>query len=541
MLEHAEADSKTFVEVGSPFDQFNEPTTMPLSGAVVAVSDCLDVEGFSTRYNLTSTMMHDMPSTSHPFVHWLCQQGARVSGKLRGHSPLGLDEATVIGPHHQGASALRNRCCDYVVCTAFMGVAGATACVSDDVCCFTPSGNTFDIEDTRYGSSCGSIAILAHSVDDLVYLWQAYTGTLRTIERIVSEGKRREGEAVDGGDGVSVLGGMWAQLKSGGRLLSSTAIAIKKRLQGAPSTGPPPFQSPSMARSNSASKYLSSWNVHRDGVLKVGYPASWIDSHSEGTMTSVDFEVRLKALYEQRAFLGRRNRRKGGRQPAEDGSIYRGDKEYRIEFVPVHLDIDLHRIVPHVVKTSSYELARQLTENERKWRPPQSTSKKRRDASALAAATPPSPDVSTPAADEDRKKMDARPTGLLEELPQSIVTANFEGSKISAESYHHDTSLWNERISSIIDDAFVDVDILCCPILSHPYREGNIRSVSYALPFILHGNPTLSLRLDADTSVMLVGETGQGSQLLEDAVSFASFLKGDEAGRWWWTRGIWNR
>lgn len=159
-------------------------------------------------------------------------------------------------------------------------------------------------------------------------------------------------------------------------------------------------------------------------------------------------------------------------------------------------------------------------------------------AGATGDAAPASPPP--PAPEKENKKDTARPTGLLEELPQSIVTANFEGSKTTAESYHHDTSLWNERISTIIDDAFVDVDILCCPLLSYPYKEGNIRSVSYSLPFILHGNPTLSLKLDNDTSVMLVGEMGQGSQLLEDAVSFATFLKGDAAGRWW-TRGLWDR
>ncbi|CUI13030.1 amidase, putative [Bodo saltans] len=67
-------------------------------------------------------------------------------------------------------------------------------------------------------------------------------------------------------------------------------------------------------------------------------------------------------------------------------------------------------------------------------------------------------------------------SGMMDELPTSVVTALFNGRNVSEEQYVAAHRL-RQNIVREIDNQFRDVDLICCPVVGEPYVEGNMRSV----------------------------------------------------------------
>lgn len=123
-------------------------------------------------------------------------------------------------------------------------------------------------------------------------------------------------------------------------------------------------------------------------------------------------------------------------------------------------------------------------------------------------------------------------SGMLDELPQSIVTALFNGRNITDDQYLA-AQRFREGVVREIDNQFRDVDLICCPVVCDPYIDGNIRSVICTIPFALSGNPMLSARVDDKLALQFIGEMGRDTGLLEDATSLLRFMGKGRAPRWW--------
>jgi Asp-tRNA(Asn)/Glu-tRNA(Gln) amidotransferase A subunit family amidase len=123
-------------------------------------------------------------------------------------------------------------------------------------------------------------------------------------------------------------------------------------------------------------------------------------------------------------------------------------------------------------------------------------------------------------------------SGMMDELPTSVVTALFNGRNVTENQYVAAHRL-RQNIVREIDNQFRDVDLICCPVVGEPYVEGNMRSVITTVPFALSGNPTLSARVDDKLALQLVGEMGRDTGLLEDATSLLRFMGKGKAPRWW--------
>nr|CCC47962.1 conserved hypothetical protein, fragment [Trypanosoma vivax Y486] len=65
-----------------------------------------------------------------------------------------------------------------------------------------------------------------------------------------------------------------------------------------------------------------------------------------------------------------------------------------------------------------------------------------------------------------------------------------------------------------------------------PYINNSMRSIALLLPFSLGGNPMVSLQLEPDFPVALIGELGRDTGLFEDCTTFLQFVQGTSP-RWW--------
>ena len=417
-LEYAERRDSGMIEVASllEFNASAVPSSLPLSGCVVSVSDALDVVGFSTRYGVNAKTLHKVPDRSFPLVVWMQSQGARVVGKLHCGSPLAWNDAFRIKKiHNPHGAALREKCCHVALTSSFVGIAGANGSIMDDFTAFKPTTSVFPVEEMGFGGTTGSIAIVSKQLDDVNYLWKCYTGEIRA---------HSDNDIAPSSPNKNLLR----------------------------STAPRP--------------------------LKVGYPSQWIDKYCGDRYLAVDFEVKLKSLCE--TFLR--------------ADPMRRKKVNHITFVPVDVSLDISNLVPLVDTISTYELAQIMHKD--------------RSKSAI--------------------------TGLMEELPTQIVSRIFDGRKVSEPQYLSARTVVEDGIHSAVEEMFTDVDLLCVPLLCEPFQDGNMRSFTTSIPFFMTGNPVVSLHLDKELSVLLVGEVGRDSGLLEDATSFVDQVKGTSPT--WWKR-----
>ena len=159
----------------------SSPAHAALSGVTVAVADCLDVSGFSSRFGLTSSIYHHVarPENEFPFVSWMKMHGAHVVGKLACHTPLCLEEATVISASNNAAIAVTSGACDFALTSSIVGPAGLTSCLFHDVCSFKPTARSFAGPRglaSPFWADSQSVALVGRHFDDLLYLWHVHTG-----------------------------------------------------------------------------------------------------------------------------------------------------------------------------------------------------------------------------------------------------------------------------------------------------------------------------------------------------------------------------
>ncbi|KAG5508233.1 hypothetical protein JKF63_05489 [Porcisia hertigi] len=288
--------------------------------------------------------------------------------------------------------------------------------------------------------------------------------------------------------------------------------------------------------------------------LAVGYPAEWIDRYCKGKYkSSAEFHQRITdAVYMHSAL----------------------HYNQKLEIVPLAFDFSIEEVMEAVTTISHYELAKAF---ERSLAPVAasasivgsqvgSTAHVTEDAKYDSARglsgnrhrEENSSTVSSPEAvvkhhvvpdkqpiEEPQDSHDAAPDGpnafrgvpgvLWDELPKSILDSVEAGQRLSFRDYHHALRVRDDVVRST-EEQFTDVDCLVTPLLSDPYTSGDLRSVRLTLPFQLAGNPILSMQVDPQTPVAIVGELGRDAALMEDAFCFLQFVRG--ASPSWWRQRV---
>lgn len=288
--------------------------------------------------------------------------------------------------------------------------------------------------------------------------------------------------------------------------------------------------------------------------LAVGYPAEWIDAYCTGKYSSAaEFHKRITdAVYMHSAL----------------------HYNQKLEIVPLAFDFTMEEVLEATTIISRYELAKAF---ERLFRPA-SAAAATPEESAAAAAAATAAYAKTQAEEVEKKKSAAvagvlhdevisdhdaadpielnalsgvlpiaydakhaaspnRPntfsglTGVLEELPAGIVESIRAGQKLSVWDYNRALRI-RDNVVRAAEEQFMDVDCFLTPLLSDPYESGDLRSVRLTLPFHLAGNPILSVQVDPETPVALIGELGRDAALMEDAFCFLQFVRG-ASPRWW--------
>jgi Asp-tRNA(Asn)/Glu-tRNA(Gln) amidotransferase A subunit family amidase len=509
----AKAALRFFTEIADniadPSSSLNVPSNDVVSGVTVAVVDCLDVSGLSTRFGLPSSSLIRhvaRPDTEFPFVSWLRTHGAHVIGKLACHSPLCLEEAAAITPLNSAAIAVSSGACDIAITSSIIGPAGLTNSVFCDVCAFKPTAGTFPAPrgSAPFRTESQSVALVGRHFDDLLYVWQAYTGEFKAS--MIAQPRR-------GAD----LGG--ALSSSGGGVMLDSALGSCPIPRSPSPSADAPYASDLTSGGISASfwRFLTRQRANqkrkkrqpRDDFvidLTVGFPAKWIDKLMGDRMTASSFAYQLHQMREKHRPLLRKD-------------LDSASTNLRIR--PIEFDsIDLDQVLRNVNTIAYYELATAFDRHVDAYVRGMSDVGVQSSASSLQE-----PAASSPS------------SAFLDDLPPHVAAAIYDGRRLT--SWDYNRALQGRlRIVSYIEELFRDVDVICSPILAHPFQDGNSRSIITSLPFAMVGSPTASAYLSEDLSVQLVGELGRDSGLLDDATAFLSFVKGSSPG--WFRRKFLN-
>lgn len=585
-----------FVEVPSEKDVRNNfIPNGPLSGVAVAVSDALDVQEFHTRSGLDTPMFHHAARKEFPLISWLRRQGAQVVGKLSCRTPLAVNEGCIFGKKKPASIAVVNRCCHYCISCSLNGPASIACAVSHDICGFKPSAQTFGTFTEQFKLSMPSmtLGIAAKRVDDLLYLWQLYTSAITPSEEEGKPGNKLDGKASGGHVATAwrEAGGTFARQRPADPKYASPEMidhhpsnyTIKDRrgrmsdidvgwrdynaeaaaandfnaAAAAASMGPPtssaPWWNPFSWKNNAnnrgghggmgAPRKAARYEAPRV-ELTVGYPAEWIDQYCQKMYgTSKEFAHKLtNTALERSAF----------------------SKNQKMEVVPLSFDVAIEDVIHAVSVISHYELANAFenlfvggsgtsTGEEKSTTKPSSTpgnstarpatsdgvngkeAAKRgtgKDAGVQDKNYPElvTVDPNTPAALNRPHTFEAM-SGVLEELPKEIVSSIYKGQGLTLSDYHSALRLRDDVVRAT-EEQFHDVDTIVVPLLAEPYTVGNMKSVALTLPFHLGGNPLLSIQIEKDMPVALVGELGRDAALLEDSFCFLQFVRG-ASPKWW--------
>ncbi|CAD2221659.1 hypothetical protein AGDE_15947 [Angomonas deanei] len=243
---------------------------------------------------------------------------------------------------------------------------------------------------------------------------------------------------------------------------------------------------PSVIRRAVFGKKLEEDYLHIPRVeLAIGYPAEWIDAHCAEMYGGA----------------------KGFHTLLNDAAYRRGTANLlsnRIEIIPIAFDFRLEDVQWSCNVIAQYELVRAL--------------ESLYDHYSLAKG------------DAQSNRLQSI-EAFLQELPPSIIEAVGKGQKLSKSAYENAWRVRDDVIRSS-EEQFQDVDAFVLPLLAAPYTSGSPSSNLLTLPFHLGGHPMLSLQLDQRVPVGLVGELGRDAALLEDALRFVEFVRGD-APSWW--------
>lgn len=269
--------------------------------------------------------------------------------------------------------------------------------------------------------------------------------------------------------------------------------------------------------------------------LAVGYPAEWIGQYCKGKYASSDlFHKQLAdAVYLHSAL----------------------HKNQKLEIIPLAFDFSIEEVLEATTVITHYELAKAF---ERLFMPsstPAASSVKSAAAEIsdsskephLAANTnnknggmeagsggvvvePLTLDARRPAAPNRANTFTAL-SGVLEELPNGIVESILAGQKLTVRDYNRALRIRDDVVRGT-EEQFMDVDMFVVPLLCDPYTSGDLHSVRLTLPFHLAGHPILSVQVDPETPVALIGELGRDAALMEDAFCFLQFVRG-ASPKWW--------
>lgn len=195
-----------FTEVASELDiKHNLAMNDLLCGVAVAVSTALDEPEFRSWSGLAAPSLRDAACHEFPFISWLRRQGACFVGKLSCRSPLALDEGSIFGSEKPSSIAVSRGACHYSISCSLLSPPSISCCAGEDVVGFKPTAQTFGTftEDYKLWVPSMTLGITAHSVDDLLYLWQVYTAA---IDPVGSATSADETVSTDNGKTAPVVG-----------------------------------------------------------------------------------------------------------------------------------------------------------------------------------------------------------------------------------------------------------------------------------------------------------------------------------------------
>ncbi|KAF5225290.1 hypothetical protein ECC02_001467 [Trypanosoma cruzi] len=477
-----------------------------LSGVAIGVSDALDVREFRTRYGTESQLLHQMPHTEFSFVSWLRRHGAQFIGKLACQTPLSMGEASVLVPECPAAVAVYQNACNYAIGSALMGPAAMTSPIHYDVAAFKPTAQSFATFTDGYklGIPSMSIGVTAARLDDIFYLWEVFTSAIQPS--YLQEENRRESNT---GNSKNIGGSAGTEHDNNASSVSGRGSSNSKNITSNRSISTSSNNGGSSgiggggggggARQSRLTDYKS-WDAintfasneelrGRHIELSVGYPADWIDTLCKERLLSAD-EFRRRIL-----------------RLATTQNAMR--KNELLEVIPVTLNIDIEVVVNAIQTIFFYEISRAFD----------------------TLFTPASHNRNRASSPSHANTMSQ--FGLLDELPDGLVTAIFNGRALTNLDYQRALQT-RDNVVRATEEQFLDVDLIVTPILSEPYVNGSLRSIGPLLPFSLGGNPMVSLQLEAGFSVALVGELGRDTGLFEDCTKFLEFVRGTSPP--WWRR-----
>lgn len=562
----ADAPEIFFVEVASEEDVRNVfIPNGPLSGVAVAVSDALDVQEFRTRSGVDTPMFHHAARKEFPLISWLRRQGAQVVGKLSCRTPLAVNEGCIFGKKKPASLAVVNRCCHYCISCSLNGPASIACAVSHDICGFKPTAQTFGTFTEQFKLSMPSmtLGIAAKRVDDLLYLWQLYTSAINSssesayndqvtvstgdkkssydatesLKRDVGEPKYASLEMIDHHPSnytIKDRRGRMSDIDVGWRdynAVTAAANDFSAATTPIPTSVPGNWWNPLSWTGRYHQHKSSGSGPHKTEKMEasrveltVGYPAEWIDQYCQKMYgTSKEFANKLTNTALERSAFGRRQ---------------------KMAVVPLSFDVEIEDVIHAVSVISHYELANVFEKLFVGTTPTTSTAtdkdanensseKQKTATTATNAIDYPeliTVDPSKPAALNHPHTFQAM-SGILEELPKEIVSSIYKGQGLTLSDYHSALRLRDEVVRAT-EEQFRDVDAIVVPLLAEPYTVGNMRSVGLTLPFHLGGNPLLSIQIEKDMPVVLVGELGRDAALLEDSFCFLQFVRG-VSPKWW--------
>ncbi|EAN93343.1 hypothetical protein C3747_24g102 [Trypanosoma cruzi] len=477
-----------------------------LSGVAIGVSDALDVREFRTRYGTESQLLHQMPHTEFSFVSWLRRHGAQFIGKLACQTPLSMGEASVLVPECPAAVAVYQNACNYAIGSALMGPAAMTSPIHYDVAAFKPTAQSFATFTDGYklGIPSMSIGVTAARLDDIFYLWEVFTSAIQPS--YLQEENRRESNT---GNSKNIGGSAGTEHDNNASSVSGRGSSNSKNITSNRSNSTSSNNGGSSgiggggggggARQSRLTDYKS-WDAintfasneelrGRHIELSVGYPADWIDTLCKERLLSAD-EFRRRIL-----------------RLATTQNAMR--KNELLEVIPVTLNIDIEVVVNAIQTIFFYEISRAFD----------------------TLFTPASHNRNRASSPSHANTMSQ--FGLLDELPDGLVTAIFNGRALTNLDYQRALQT-RDNVVRATEEQFLDVDLIVTPILSEPYVNGSLRSIGPLLPFSLGGNPMVSLQLEAGFSVALIGELGRDTGLFEDCTKFLEFVRGTSPP--WWRR-----
>lgn len=264
--------------------------------------------------------------------------------------------------------------------------------------------------------------------------------------------------------------------------------------------------------------------------LAVGYPAEWIDQHCTSKYTSsAEFHQRITDAVSMHSAL---------------------HYSQKLEIVPLAFDFSVEEVMEAMTVISRYELAKAF---ERLIAPATAPAQADEDAKSgnndngkdNATVSSPGKVLHLPvvpsvepitfsggdAPATNRPNLLVGLSGAPEDLPASLADSIQAGQKLSIRDYHRALRVRDDVVRST-EEQFMDVDCFVTPLLCDPYTSGDVRSVRLTLPFQLAGNPILSVQVDPQTPVAMVGELGRDAALMEDTFCFLQFVRGASPSLW---------